>query len=69
MDPIFFDAYDIRLASNAGTLTLRDGSIGKLITITFEQDGVGGFVHVASELRVVGRHGPRKGSQKLHHAA
>ena len=41
VDPIFFDAYEIRLSSNAGTLTLRDGSIGKLITITFEQDGVG----------------------------
>jgi hypothetical protein len=45
VDPIFFDAYDVRLSSKAGTLTLRDGSIGKLITVTFEQDGVGGWAY------------------------
>jgi hypothetical protein len=46
VDPIFFDAYEIRLGSKAGVLTLRDGSIGKLITITFEQDGVGGWSYM-----------------------
>jgi len=41
LNPAFFDSVEIRLGANAGTFTLPPGVPGQILSITFDQDGVG----------------------------
>lgn len=45
LDPIAFDTIEARLSSNAGAFTLSPGAVGQRISITFEQDGIGGYTY------------------------
>ncbi len=42
LNPLWFDAVDVRLSADAGAFTLAPGVIGQRVDVAFEQDGKGG---------------------------